>query len=212
MMNRWNTIVSWFNGMSFREKGLVIGCLLLFGGIIVARGLVFPVYAKHKKNIAAVRQRASTIDLYEEIRKNSGLIDEKLGWMKKQAEDREAKLLKGGSAPEAGIILQELLKPLVRKPSVKLTSVRSLSPVKKGMYTEIAVQLDLQSTTAELAHILADISRQSKLLKVRKLQATTGMYPGRQLQGKETINISIVVAGLSDAPLDDAPASEAGKP
>jgi len=211
-MSRWRTIVSWFNGMSVREKGLIIGCLLLFGGIIVARGLVFPVYAKHKKNIAAIRQRASTIERYEEIRKSSDQVDEKLRWMKRQAEEREAGLLRGRGASEAGIVLQELLKPLVRKPSTRLTAIRSLSPVKKGAYTEIAVQLDMHVGTIELAQILADIARQPKYLKVRKLYANTGLYPGRPLQGKETINVSMVVVGMSGAPMDDAKVFEGGNP
>jgi len=209
-MNRWNAIASWFHGMSFREKGLVIGCLLLLGGIIIAKGLVVPIHTQHKKNLSSIRQRVSTIARYEAIRENSDLVDENLGWMKKQVENMEAGLLEGNSAPEAGIFLQGLLKPLTRNPSIRMTAIRTLAPVKRGAYTEIAVQLDLNIGTTELAQILLDISRQPKLLKVRKLHANTGMFPGRPMQGKETIIVSMVVVGLSGAPIEEAIVSEGG--
>ena len=35
----------------------------------------------------------------------------------------------------------------------------------------------------------ADLARQPKLLRVRKLQAGTGLYPGRPVQGKETVTV-----------------------
>jgi len=198
--------------MSLREKGLIVGCLLLFGGIVVARGLVFPVYAQHKKNLGLIRQRVSTIELYEAIRKDSGLVESKLGRMKEQATRMEAGLLEGGSAPEAGILLQGILKPLIRKPTIRMMGIRTLAPVKKGAYTEISVQFDLQADTAELAQIMAEVARQPKFLKVRKLHANTGMFPGRPMDGKETIVISMVVAGLSGAPVDEVIASEGGNP
>jgi len=211
-MRQLEAIASWFHGMSFREKGLVIGCLLLICGIVVGKGVVSPVYAQHKKNLAAIGQRVSTIKLYEAFRENSDLVDEKLRWLKAQTEKMEDGLLEGDSVPEAGIFLQGLLKPLTRKPSVRITSIRTLSPVKRGAYTEVAVQLDMQVGTAELAQILGDIARQQKFLKVRKLHANTGMYPGRPMQGKETIVVSMVVVGLSDAPVDDAMVSEGRNP
>ena len=207
--HRWSAIVSRFNGLSLREKGLIVGCVILVVGIAVVNGLIFPAYAKHKKNRAAIRQRISTVELYEAFRENMEITDDKLERLKQQLEKQQTVLLEGKNDSEAGMLLQGILRPLAQKRTMRLTSIRALAPAKKGAYTEIAVQLDLQADTAELAQLLADIYKQPKLLKVRRLQANTGMYPGRPVQGKEKINIVLVVVGLSmfDVSTGDATAS-----
>ena len=210
----WNAIASRFHGLSLREKGLVVGCLLAAVGIAIVNGLIFPAHARHKKNIAAIRQHTSTVMLFEAFRENLDQVNGKLQRLNRQMDKQKAVLLDGNSDSEAGIFLQGILRPLAQKRSVRLTSIRTLPAVKNGAFTEIAVQLDLQAGTKELAQLLSDIYQQPKFLKLRRLQASTGMYPGRQAEGKEKVNILMVVVGLSlfDAPAGDAAASVGGKP
>ncbi|MGZ8463697.1 MAG: GspMb/PilO family protein, partial [Candidatus Deferrimicrobiaceae bacterium] len=85
----------------------------------------------------------------------------------------------------------------------RVTSIRALPPVKKGPYAEVAVQMEIQTSTEGLALLLADISRQPKILRVRKLSANSGMFSLGQAQRKELVVVSMVVAGLSGAPLDE---------
>ena len=211
-MNRMGEMLSRLRGMSPREKGLIAGCILLALGIAVTKGAAYPAYAQHKKNLAAIRQRVSTIGLYESYRKGQGLVDGEAQRIAGELGEMEKGLLEGENASAAGIFLQGLLKPLTQKPSTRMTAIRSLAPAKKGAYVEISVQLDLQTSTAELAQILAEVARQPKSLRVRKLYANTGMYPGRPMPGKEAVTVSMVVAGLSAAPFEEKAASEGGKP
>jgi Tfp pilus assembly protein PilO len=95
------------------------------------------------------------------------------------------------------------MKPLTQRPELRVMSIRGLPPVKKGPYTEVSVQMEIQTATEGLALLLADLSRQPKILRVRKLSATSGMYSAGQVQRKEVVVVSMVVAGLSAAPLDE---------
>ena len=63
--------------------------------------------------------------------------------------------------------------------------------------------MEIQTSTEELGHLLAELSRQPKILRVRKLSATTGAYYMGQVQRKEVVAVSMVVAGLSAAPVDE---------
>ena len=103
----------------------------------------------------------------------------------------------------AGVFLQGLLKPLTQRPEIRVTSIRSLPPVRKGEYAEVAVQMEIQTSTEGLALLLADLSRQTKILRVLKLTASTGAYNTGQVPRKEVVAVSMVVAGLSAAPLDE---------
>ncbi|MBP2669393.1 MAG: hypothetical protein H6Q80_1595, partial [Deltaproteobacteria bacterium] len=85
-----------------------------------------------------------------------------------------------------------------------VTSIRGLTPARKGAYTEVAVQLEIQTSTEGLALLLADIARQQKILHVRKLTANVGtFYAPTMQQRKEVVSVSMVVAGLSTAPADE---------
>jgi hypothetical protein len=75
--------------------------------------------------------------------------------------------------------------------------------VRKGAYAEVAVQLEIQTSTEGLALLLADIARQPKILRVRKLTANAGAYYAPTMPRKEIVAVSMVVAGLSTAPVDE---------
>ncbi len=211
-MNSIRTILSRLRAMSFREKGLIVVCILVGAGITVMKLVVLPAHARYGKTLAAIGQRVSTIERYNAARKNLGRVEEERLRLEEQLGKWENGLLTGESASAAGVFLQGLIKPLTQRPETRMTAIRALQPVKKGAYTEIAVQLDLQTSTDELAQILSDIARQPKFLQVRKISASTGMYPGRPLPQKETVVVSMVVSGLSAAPLDDKTVSGEGKP
>ena len=104
-----------------------------------------------------------------------------------------------------------LLKPFTQRPETRVTSIRALPPVRKGEYAEVAVQMEIQTSTEGLALLLADLSRQPKILRVRKLSANSGMYSMGQLQRKEVVVVSMEVAGLSAAPLDEKTAGGVGE-
>jgi len=190
------------SALSGREKSLLAACLLSIAAFAAAKWVVIPIRAEYARNRAAIPARQALIARYETFRQGQDRIDEELVEQVERMEKWEDGLLSGETVSEAGIFLQGVLKPLTQRPDTRVTSIRALPPVKKGAYAEVSVQMEIQTSTEGLAHLLGDLSRQPTILRVRKLSATTGSYMG-QAQRKEVVAVSMVVAGFSAAPLDE---------
>ncbi len=202
-MNALGTLSGRLQALSSRERVLVAACLLCVAGFAAAKWGVLPAYAEYRRNRTAIPQRLATIARYEAIRQGQNRIDEELFLSIQQLEKWEEGLLGGETTSAAGVFLQGLLKPLTQGPDTRVTSIRGLPPVRKGAYAEVAVQLEIQTSTEGLALLLADIARQPKILRIRKLAANAGAYYAPAVQRKEIVSVSMVVAGLSTAPVDE---------
>jgi hypothetical protein len=202
-MNAAGALFARISALSAREKALLAACLLGVLGVAAARWVVMPARAEYARNLAAIPARRAVIARYEAFRSGQERIDEELYDQVQRMETWEDGLLVGETPSAAGVFLQGLLKPLTQKPEIRVTSIRSLPPVKKGAYTEVAVQMEIQTSTEGLSLLLADLSRQTKILRIGKLSATTGAYYMAQAPRKEIVAVSMVVAGVSAAPLDE---------
>jgi hypothetical protein len=191
------------SALSGREKALLAACLLGVVGFAVARWVVMPARAEYARNRAAIPAQRALIARYDAFRQGQDRVDEELFDQVQRMELWEEGLLAGETPSAAGVFLQGLLKPLTQRPEIRVTSIRSLPPVRKGAYAEVAVQMEIQTSTEGLALLLADLSRQPKVLRVRKLSANTGAYYMGQVPRKEVVAVSMVVAGFSAAPLDE---------
>jgi len=192
-----------YSAFSGREKALLAACFLAVVAFAAAKWLVLPARAEYARNRAAIPARRAVIARYEAFRLGQDRVDEELFDQVQRMEKWEDGLLAGETPSAAGVFLQGLLKPLTQRSETHVTSIRSLPTVKKGPYAEVAVQMEIQTSTEGLALLLADLSRQPKILRVRKLSATTGSYYMGQVRRKEVVAVSMVVAGLSAAPLDE---------
>jgi len=202
-MNALGALSARFHALSTRERTLVAACLVCVAGFAAAKWGVLPARAEYLRNRAAIPQRIATIARYDAIRQGQERIDEELFLQLQQLERWEDGLLAGETASAAGVFLQGLLRPMTQGPDTRVTSIRGLTPVRKGAYTEVAVQLEIQTSTEGLALLLADIARQPKILRVRKLTANAGAYYAPTMQRRETVAVSMIVAGLSTAPVDE---------
>ena len=202
-MNPLAALFARLRDLSPREKALVAACMLCVAGFAAAKWGVLPARAEYLRNREAIPQRLSTVARYEAIRQGQERIDEELFLQLQQLEKWEDGLLVGETTQAAGVVLQGILRPLTQRPDTRVTSIRGLTPVRKGAYAEVAVQLEIQTSTEGLALLLSDIARQPKILRVRKLAANAGAYYAPALQRKEVVAVSMVVAGLSTAPLDE---------
>lgn len=202
-MNAAGALIARISALSAREKALLSVCLLGVLGVAAARWVVMPARTEYARNLAAIPARRAVIARYEAFRSGQERIDEELYDQVQRMETWEDGLLVGETPSAAGVFLQGLLKPLTQKPEIRVTSIRSLPPVKKGAYTEVAVQMEIQTSTEGLSLLLADLSRQTKILRIGKLSATTGAYYMAQAPRKEIVAVSMVVAGVSAAPLDE---------
>lgn len=192
-----------FSTLSGREKALLAACLLCIAAFAAAKWAVLPAWAEYGRNRAAIPARRALIARYETLRQGQDRVDAELAEQEQRVGKWENGLLAGETPSAAAVFLQGLLKPVTQQPETRVTSIRTLPPVKKGAYTEVAVQMEIQTSTDGLASLLADISRQQRILRIRKLSATTGAYYTGQVQRKETVAVSMVVAGLSTAPVDE---------
>ena len=206
-MSAAGDMVARLRALSPREKALLSLCVFCIAAFAAVRWAVLPARSEYLKNREAIPQRRATIERYEALRQGQERVDEELSLQEQQVEKWENGLLAGDTASAAGVFLQGLLRPITQRPDTRVTSIRALPPVKRGPYAEVAVQMEIQTSTEGIALLLADISRQTKILRVRKLSASAGGYHPAALQRKETVSVSMVVAGLSAAPLDDKTAS-----
>jgi len=185
-----------FSALSTREKAVLAAGLLCIGAFIAAKWVVIPGYSEYLRNRTAIPARRAVIARYEAIRLGQDRVDEELFAQVERMEKWEDALLVGETTSAAGVFLQGLLKPLTERPEIRVTSIRSLPPVRKGAYAEVAVQMEIQTSTEGLALLLADLSRQTKILRVGKLSATTGAYYMGQAPRKEVVAVSMMASPL----------------
>ena len=157
-MNAFGRIAARFHALSSREKAFVVACLLFMAAFAAVKWAILPARAGYQKNRAAIPQRMAAIARYEAIRQLQDRVDEELYLQVQQLEKWESGLLAGETTSAAGVYLQGLLKPLTQGPETRVTSIRSLPPVRKGEYSEVAVQMEIQTSTVGLAQLLADIT------------------------------------------------------
>jgi Tfp pilus assembly protein PilO len=201
---RWaGALYARFSALSVREKALLCAGLLCIVVFIAAKWVVMPARAEYARNRAAIPARRAVIARYEAFRQGQDRVDEELFDQVQRMEKWEDGLLVGETPSAAGVFLQGLLKPLTQRGETRVTSIRALPTVKKGPYAEVAVQMEIQISTEGLALLLADLSRQPKIIRVRKFTATSGAYYTGQAQRKEVVAVSMVVAGLSAAHVDE---------
>jgi hypothetical protein len=186
--------------MSPREKALVVACVVALTAAAATKWAIVPARAEYERNRAAIGKRVSTIERYEAFRKGQDRLQEELARQTGQMAKWESGLLAGETASAAGVFLQGLLKPLTQDVQTRVTAIRALPPVARGAYTEIAVQLDIQTTSGELGRLLANLSRQPKFLRVRQFSARAGAYYGRRQMQQEVVSVSMVVTGPCSRP------------
>jgi hypothetical protein len=209
LKGRWHARLQ---AMSPREKGLLVACFVVGVGIAATKWAILPAHEEYTRNRDAIRRQIATIARYETARQGQDRVDAERFRQVDQLRKWEEGLLAGETASAAGVFLQGVLKPLTENPDTRVTSIRGLPPVRKGAYSEVAVQLDIQTSTEGLARLLADISRQPKFLQVRMFSAGTGGNAGRPLPRKEVVVVSMVVAGLSSASPDGKGVPGGGEP
>ena len=133
--------------------------LLLLGAVailvfVVIRWGAYPALDSYRKSRAAIPQRTATLARYRLAAAGEANIDEAFADAAIRLEEMEEGMLPGDNPAAAGSALQGILKPWLERADSRLTSVRTLGPVQRGPYAEVAVQMDLQTTTEGLAALL----------------------------------------------------------
>jgi hypothetical protein len=188
--------------LSQRERFLLLLCAASVLVFALVRWGVYPALESYRKSRASIPQRLETLARYRLAAQGEEAIDTAVAESAGRLEELEEGILPGDNPAAAGSVLQGILKPLLNRPETRLTSVRTLAPAQKGPYAEVAVQVDLQTTTEGLAALLAEIPRQSTILKIKKLSVNSGYYGAASARRRETLVVSVVVAGMAVADVE----------
>lgn len=193
--------------LSGRERLLLLAGFAAVALFLVARLVAYPAVDRYRKARAEIPARRATLERYEAIRMGQEEVAARLAEAVERLSEWEAGLLPGDNPSASGAVLQGILKPKVERPDTRMTSVRSLAPAEKGDYAEVAVQMDLQTSTEGLAVLLAEIAREPKILRVKKLTVSSGAFSSAWVNRPDTLTVSVVVAGLTKAPAEEKPAT-----
>lgn len=202
-MNVVAPILDRWNALSSRERHYLAAGMLALAGFVMIKWVALPVRAEYLRNRAAIPVRRAMLARYKAIRQDQGAADNTLIDLGSRLYYQEETLLPGETLSVAGIALQGILKPILSKPPTRVTSVRTMPPVKNGPYTEIPIQVDLQTSTPGLALLLADLGRQGKITRIDKFSVIAVNYFTLGAAAKDTLSVALTVAGLSDVPLED---------
>jgi hypothetical protein len=192
--------------LSPREKFMLGAGVLAVVLFVAVRQFVFPRIDEYRKIRAEIPQRLRTLSRHEVVSKGESGVDEVLADRGERLFALEAGLLPGDSPAAAGAVLQGMLKPWAERSKLRLVSLRALPPATKGPYSEIAVSADLQGNTEGMAAFLAEIARQKRILRVRRLGIASGMYSQAMAARPELLTVTVEIAGMADAP----PEAQAG--
>jgi hypothetical protein len=155
---------------------------------------------QHRKGRAQISARRATLARYHAVQKGRSEITEALANVAEELRIAEAGLLPGSDPSAAGAALQGMLKPMVNRKDTRLTSVRTLSTSEIGGYAEVAVRMDMRTSTEGLASLLAGIPRQQKILRVKKLTVRSGIHSAALANRPDKLTVSLTVAGMTAAP------------
>jgi hypothetical protein len=198
-MNPASLLQAKLRALSHRERLILLLCAAFLLVLAVIRFGAYPALRSYRNSQADIPRSHATLARYRLAAQGEGKADEAFADAGERLEQMEEGLLPGENPAAAGAALQGILKPWVERAGTRLTSMRALAPVQKGEYSEVAVQLDLQTTSEGLVGILTEIPRNDKLLKVKKLTVSSGFYGAAAANRREMLVVSIVIAGISDA-------------
>jgi hypothetical protein len=198
-MNPASRLQAKLRALSHRERLILLLCAACLLVLAVIRFGAYPALQSFRKSRADIPRHAATLARYRLAAQSERKVEEAFADSGERLEGLEEGVLPGENPAAAGAALQGILKPWVERAGTRLTSMRTLAPVQKGEYSEVAVQMDLQTNSEGLVGILTEIPRHPKILRVKKLSVTSGFYGAAAVNRRETLVVSIVVAGISDA-------------
>ncbi len=202
-MNAASFVKAKLQGLSSRERYVLAAGAAAVVVFAILHWVVFGAIDGYRKARAAIPARQATLARYLSVAQGGQAVDDALAEAVDRLSDWEDGLVPGNSPSAAAAALQGIVKPWIAGPDTRLMSMRTLAPVPKGPYSEIAVQVDLQTSTEGLAWILSRIPRQPLLLRVKKLSVNALSYGPAYVNHREVVTATIVVAGLTDVSPDE---------
>ncbi len=197
-MTSVSRVVARLRGISPRERALLAIGAACVAAFALTKWVVFVQIDEYRRTRAAIAARQATLSRYMAASGGSEEVTEALSGAAEALIAWEEGLLPGDNPQAAAARLQGIIKPWVERPDSRLMSLRTLAPVAKGPYAEVAVQVDLQTTTEGLAEILARVPRHPLSLRVKKFSVTSSVYNAAVASSRrEALMVTVVVSGMT---------------
>jgi hypothetical protein len=176
------------------RKFLIIG-----GGALVAylaiNYLIVPAVSSHLEVRSEYREKLQALERFQLVVEGKRRYEKKFADAEQLFTQLEQQLLPGEKLSLAAADLQAMLHKAAGEAGVTIASESIQSPKKSEGFTQISVELALNSDLKKLRDFLYRIESSRKLLTVPKLNLNAGFpRPGAELQ------VTIVVSGYAASP------------
>src|SRR5713226_2611492 len=194
--------------LSKREKGLVIGALVILL-LLLARSFLLVPFLDHRewvKEQLEVQPQLLEKDLRYINQKTA--IEAGLEKARSELKGLESVLLSGDTPSVSASSLQEVVQALAAKEGTQVITTRVLNPEVMGPFTKIPIQLEVGGQIDQLANFIKGIGSADKLLTVNELSVRSLFTPavvrppGTQPPGAvqapvQSLRASLIVSGFA---------------
>jgi Tfp pilus assembly protein PilO len=188
-----------------RERRLLALALLIGIGVAGYVYVVEPLIEKHASTRELVAARQALLARQERLVARSEAYTRELGVLRAEIERRRGRLLTGDKAPIAASELQKLVKTTAQEAGIDVRSERILSPVDRGGYAEVPVEVTLSGPIRGLTTFLHRLEDAPILLALTDLKV-------RAPAAGAVRDLSATVALSGFIPAPAAAAAPGGRP
>ena len=148
--------------------------VLFMGGFIVILIVVYQFYFWYNgiritaKDFIEARQMTMEKQLYKISEKDK--IQKEFIVLTNELKDLENGLLPGDKPPVAAARLQSILKETASSVEIDITQEKTLTPVEKGLYLAIPVEIGFTATTDKLTKMLYKIMDSGSILTISEIK------------------------------------------
>ena len=173
--------------------------LMLGGAVVVAflaiNYLIVPAVSSHLQVRSEYREKLQALERYQLVVEGKRRYEKKFADAEQLFAQLEQQLLPGEKLTLAAADIQAMLHKAAGEAGVTIVSESIQSPKKTQGFTQISVELSLNSDLKKLRDFLYKIESSRKLLTVPKLMLNaTFPRPGAEL------HVTVVVSGYAAAP------------
>ncbi len=146
--------------------------LVLCGAAVLAYHLaVLPLVEAKKAADEEIAVNQRLLSKYGEILQSRKSVEEMLEKTAKQNEERQKRLLPGGTPQLGAATLQDTVKRLAEKNALNLRSFRNLEPKEMGSFRRISVQIEFNpmSSVQNLTNFLYQVEHQEMDLSITEM-------------------------------------------
>ena len=196
-----------------RERRLLVAAGLIGIGVAGYVYIVEPLIEAHAATRELVVARRGLLARQERLVARSEAYGRELGALRTEIAGRRGRLLAGDKAPVAASELQKLVKTTAQETGIEVRSERILSPVDRGGYAEVPVEVTLSGPIRGLTTFLHRLEETPVLLALTDLKVRAPAT-GAMRDLSATIALSGFIPALpsSGPPPRPATAAPAARP